>query len=212
MSVRHMPTPSSSALLVLGCALLVGRAAAQTPSTDPTAWSVGVLAAISGSARRTTPSNFRVYSGVGIEAGVERRFGPHLAAALSLRTESREVDSLSASGPRQRLGSLEFLPVTLLLRYRSRPADRWRADIAAGVMAVVAWEKSGALDTLAITPTVGLTAALGTEFTLTPGVAARLEARSSYQRPHLEHGKARLATFEIDPFTLLAGVTIRPRP
>jgi hypothetical protein len=75
-----------------------------------------ILAA--GSSDKSEPAGYKVFSAFTIEAGLRRTFSRILSAELTVRTESREVDSLFPAGEDRRLGSLELLPLILLLQIR----------------------------------------------------------------------------------------------
>lgn len=172
-------------------------------------WSLGLAAALSGGSHRSAPAGFRVYSGIGIEAAAERRLGRHLALLATLRTESREMDSVPAAGTRLRLGSVEFLALTTQLRYRPAWRGRTRPVVGVGAGLLVAWEESGVLDTLDVTPSLGPMVELGVERDLSPVATLTFAARSERHRLRLTHGGDRIARLDLDPFTLLAGLTLR---
>jgi outer membrane protein W len=99
-------------------------------------------------------------SAFALEAGLRRTVSQLLAAELTVRTESREVDSLVPSGEDRRLGSLELLPLNLLLQLRPFRQGLVRPYASAGVNLTVAWEKSGTLDPVVLihqSPAAGVT-------------------------------------------------------
>ena len=205
-SVHCRPRPVCL-LVALHLLTLRGAVVAQVPAEGR--WSLRVAAALSGGSHASAPAGFRVYSGIGIEAGAERRFGRHLALLATLRTESREMDSVPAAGTRLRLGSLEFLALTTQIRYRPVWRGRTRPVVGVGAGLLVAWEESGTLDTLDVTPSVGPMLELGIERDLSAAATLLIGARSERHRPHLTRGNDRLARLDLDPFTLLAGITLR---
>ena len=201
---RRRPVCLLVALLLLAPR---GGLVAQAPAEG--GWSLRLAGALSGGSHASAPAGFRVYSGIAIEAGAERRFGRHLALLATLRTESREMDSVPAAGARLRLGSVEFLALTTQVRYRPAWRGRMRPVVGVGAGLLVAWEESGTLDTLDVTPSVGPMLELGLERDLTAAATLLIGARSERHRPHLTRGNDRLARLDLDPLTLLAGLTLR---
>jgi hypothetical protein len=70
-----------------------------------------------GSSDASEPQGYKAYSSIHLEIGVRRPLAANLAIELDLAHESREVDWM---GPEKEesLGSIELLPVHLLLQYR----------------------------------------------------------------------------------------------
>jgi outer membrane protein W len=182
--------------------------AGQTAAPEP-AWTLRTRLFVSGDSYGSRPAGYKVYSGIGIEAGVDRRLAGHVTLAVTARTESREVDSIPSVGPSVREGSLEILPISLLLEVRPVMGHRLVPYFGAGTTLTVTWEKSGALDSLEIGPYLGLAAQAGLDFILSPAALLNLDVRWHRYRPSLESREARLARLDIDPLTLGIGVGFR---
>lgn len=121
-----MSTPiiAPRALLHLGVVLalvlvpfLVPRLAlGEDPDPRQPPWTLRTRVTLSGNADESEPPGFTAYSGVALEAAVNRSLGRRLAAEVNLRTESREIDREVGNDPVERLGSLELLPLTFALQ------------------------------------------------------------------------------------------------
>ena len=196
---------------VLLLALLVVAAvplASQSAETQGP-WTLRLRGAVAGGSHHSAPARLEVYSGLGLEAGVERALPRGFSLAFLVRPESREVDSAAGGGVRPRLGSLEAVGLTLLVQYRL-PRGRWTPYVGLGAAFTPTWEKSGVLDTLDVTPGLGPALAVGMDLALSRTVLLNLDLRASRQRRRLEAHGARVARLSIDPLVIGVGVGIRP--
>ncbi|MDF3052568.1 MAG: outer membrane protein [Geminicoccaceae bacterium] len=180
--------------------------AAQTASER--AWLFTTRILMTGSSDRSEPPGYQVYSTFTLEASLRRLFGRSLGAELTIRTESREVDSLFPPGEDRRLGSLELLPLNLFVQYRLR-AGSVRPYIGVGVSATFAWEKSGALDSTDMTPSVGPALQLGADFRLSSSAVLNTDLKWSRTRAELSNGDTPLTDIQLDPVSLGVGVGVR---
>jgi outer membrane protein W len=165
---------------------------------------------LSGSSDHSEPDGYKVYSGVALEAGLDWAFHRLLALELTARTESREIDvATDVAGEDMRLGSVELLPVHLMLQVR--PAW-WRAVhpyAGAGVNLTVAWEKSGALDSTELSPSVGPAVQLGSDFDLGSTLLFNLDLRWNLYRTDISNDGTRMARLTVDPISIALGVGAR---
>ena len=83
-------------VLLLTC-LLPLTLAAQGAAARP-AWSFTTRVLATGSSDHSEPDGFMVYSAFTLEAALRHTLSRSFAAELSIRTESREVDSLVTTG------------------------------------------------------------------------------------------------------------------
>jgi outer membrane protein W len=205
MPQRWMPV--WTAALIAG--IVPGGVAAQdrTPDTNPWTFSTRLIA--TGSSDESEPPGFKVYSAFTLEAALRRSLGHHLAAEATIRTESREVDSLVTVGEDQRLGSLELLPVNLLLQFRVPTHGRLEPYVGAGVNLTVAWEKSGALDSVDMAGSVGPALQVGADWALSSRALLNLDIRWNTLTADLDNDGARLASLKVDPLSLGLGVGFR---
>jgi outer membrane protein len=175
----------------------------------PDSWTFTTRLVATGSSDESDPPGYQVYSAFTLEAALRRSLGRLLAAEATVRTESREVDSLVPAGEDRRLGSLELLPVSLLLQFRVPTHGRVRPYLGAGVNLTVAWEKSGALDSVDMAGSVGPAVQLGADWELSSRALLNLDIRWNTLTADLDEGGARLASLKVDPLTLGVGVGFR---
>lgn len=71
------------------------------------------------------------------------------------------------------------------------------------------WEKTGALDSDDIAPTLGVALQLGVDFDLSPGGLVNLDLGWNTSEPDIEADGVRITTITINPFTISAGVGFR---
>jgi outer membrane protein len=188
---------------VAACALAPGLARAQS-STSP--WTFATRAVMTGSSDpdRSDPKGYEFYSAFAIEAAVQRRLGSRFALETSLRTESREVTFQDAPA-----GSIEVLPVNVILQYRPPIGDRVRPYVGAGLNLSVVWEKAGALDSTDLAPSIAPAVQLGVDVRLTPRLFLNLDVRWHPWRTDVEADGETLARLQIDPLALGAGIGFR---
>ena len=203
---------AAALLTILGATAPLRRAAAlpadeTAPIAQPT-WTLRTRAFMSGSSTHSDPAGYKVYSGIGVEAGVARQLGRALALELTLRTESREVDVDSGTGTDTRLGSLELLPISLMVQYFPL-TGAFRPYVGAGVNLTVCWEKSGALDDTQVSPSVGPALQAGLDVALSQALFLNVDVRWNLLRMDLTAQATKVATLEIDPLTLGLGLGVR---
>ncbi|HET7469266.1 MAG TPA: OmpW family outer membrane protein [Gemmatimonadales bacterium] len=198
----------------LALTVLVGGAttppvAAQVRAADDQTWTFTTRVVATGSSDESQPPGYKVYSAFTIEAALRRSLGRLLAAEATVRTESREVDSLVPAGQDRRLGSLELLPMSVLLQLRVPTHGRVAPYVGAGVNLTVAWEKSGALDSVDMAGSVGPAVQAGADWAVSPRVLLNLDLRWNAFTADLNTGGARLASLKVDPLSLGFGVGFR---
>ena len=198
---------------VVTAGALVGAApttlAAQDRASAGPAWTFTTRLLATGSSDESEPAGYKVFSAVTLEASLRRSFSRVVGAELTVRTESREVDSLVPTGEDRRLGSLELLPMSLLLQFRVPSGGKVHPYAGAGVNLTVAWEKSGALDSVDMPGSVGPAVQVGADWELSPRALVNLDLRWNTLRAKLENGGARLARLKVDPVSLGVGVGFR---
>ena len=203
--VSHLLRQMTTCILGLVCitCLVTPRVAAQA-SSDRT-WLFTTRVLMTGSSDRSDPPGYQVYSAFTLEASLRRMLGQSFAAELTIRTESREVDSLYPPGEDRRLGSLELLPLNLFVQYRRR-AGNVRPYAGAGVSATFAWEKSGALDSTDMKGSLGPALQLGADFVLSPNLVLNADLKWNRTRLDLTNGGAPLTDIRLDPVSLGLGL------
>jgi outer membrane protein W len=191
-------------LLVAPTALGAQRSTVDAP------WALGLRATISGSSHDSDPAGYTVYSGIALDAGLVRRVTNVAAVALSLRTESREVNGPAVAGLRPRLGSLEVIPVDLTLQWRpaGRGGARVQPYLGAGADLTVVWEKSGALDSSDVPARLGPLLQLGTDIGISRRVALDLDARWNPLKLRIQDLAPDEPSVDVDPLTLGVGMEV----
>jgi outer membrane protein len=186
-------------LLVL--LLLVGGAPAHGQEAD---YRVKVRATLSGSSDTGESGAYGIYSGVALDLAVVRDVGP-FALELSVRTESREVEG---PGPGPNLGSLEMLPVGLVVQWRPRSSGEgaFQPYLGAGVSTTLTWEKSGALDSIDVPAHVGPTVQLGFDHRLSSAAALNLDVRWGTLRVDLTELDPGASEVQVDPLVVGLGL------
>jgi outer membrane protein len=182
-------------------------APAQGTPPDGRHWMIRTSLFLSGTSDRSDPAGYTVYSGLGIAAAVSRAFGPLLRAELSVRTESRELDQDQPIGY-LRLGSLEMVPLTLMLQLRAS-GGKVQPYLGGGANVTMAWEKSGVLDTLDVAHSVGPAVQAGADIRVSPAVVVNADITWYLHRTGISAQGARIVSLRLDPLVLSAGVGFR---
>jgi outer membrane protein len=203
--MRALPASALAAALLLCPAY----AQAQEPGTVGPHWTFVTRALVTGSSDESEPPGYQVYSTFALEAGLRRTFGRLLGAELTVRTESREVDSLVAAGENRRLGSLELLPIDLLAQVRFPTGGSVHPYAGAGVNLTFAWEKSGVLDSLDMASSVGAALQAGVDFDLSDSALLNVDLKWNSFTADLENAGAPVTSLNVDPLSLGIGVGFR---
>lgn len=194
--------------LVLLATLLAPASAVAQAAAAPSPWSLGVRGAMTGVSDSSTPEGYKVYSAFGMEADLMRTLTGRLSLVWTIGTESREVELAGLAG-KENLGSIELLPVNMLLQFRPRPGGRFHPYVGAGVCVTPFWEKSGKLDSTDLTLGVGPTIQVGFDYDVSARNAFTAEFRAARMKTDLQSDGATVATLALHPSTLAAGVRFR---
>lgn len=157
-----------------------------------------------GLSHSSEPKGYKAYSSIHLEIGVRRPLTSSLAMELDLAHESREVDWM---GPEKEesLGSIELLPVHLMLQYR--PSLRtWRPYIGAGVNYTLFWEKSGELNSKKLSPSAGPILQLGVDRPLTSHILLNLDIKFMRMKTDFEGRQKEQIELSIHPTALGIGL------
>jgi len=182
---------------------------AQAPGPEATPWSFTTRVLATGSSDESEPAGYKIYSAFTLEASLRRTFSRVVGAELTVRTESREVDSLVPAGEARRLGSLELLPASLLLQLRLPTGGKVHPYAGGGVNLTVAWEKSGALDSTDMAASVGPAVQVGTDWELSSRALLNLDLRWNTLTADLANGGTPLTKLKVDPVSIGVGVGFR---
>lgn len=175
-------------------------------ATSP--WTFRSRLVMSGSTDHSEPAGFTMYSGIALEAALARRLSDRFAVELAVRTESREVDRIVSESITERLGSLELLPVNLLVQWQLARSGSVRPYVGAGVNLTVAWEKSGVLDSLDVSSRVGGALQLGALVPLSGRVAFNADVRWNTLATDIRGPGGRFALLTVDPIALGLGLEL----
>lgn len=184
------------------------RAQAASPGAAP--WSLFVRGTLSGNSGKSDPEGYDIYSGLAFDAALQRSLAHRLALELSMRTESREVEGPEGPGLEHRLGSLEMLPVNLLVVWRplaEGPAIL-QPYVGGGLNATIIWEKSGLLDSTDPPSSFSPAVTLGAEITLSPRVVLSLDAKWHKMKVELKGYADPVPAVTLDPLALGLGLGV----
>lgn len=196
--------PASLALL----AIPVGAEAQKSSTASSPDWSFLTRAHLGGASEGSDPSGYKVYSAVAIEAAGRRALGSHFALEANLSLESREVEYTDGDS-KTNLGSIESVPLTVLVQWSPRSSGIGRPYLGAGVNGTYFYERSGRLDSHDFTPTIGPAVQVGADFVLSPSMFLNADLRWNGSETDVEDRDVQYATLRIHPASLGLGVGFR---
>jgi outer membrane protein len=164
---------------------------------------------MTGTSEGSDPEGYEVYSAFGLEAGLRRDLGARFALELDVSPQSRVVERLDGRDPAPNLGSLEILPLVLLLQWRPVPGGSVRPYAGAGVALSIFWERCGDLNSTDIPADPGVALQLGLHFPLSPRLSGNVDLRWHSLTADIESASEPLATLRIHPSSLNLGVGYR---
>lgn len=173
------------------------------------AWIYRNRVIMTGSSDHSDPDGYMVFSALTLEAGISRQFSRVLAAELTIRTESHEVDFTDSLGVNNRLGSIEFLPINLLLQFYLPMKGAVHPYLGVGGNATICWEKSGTLDTLPLSNSIGPALQAGVDFDIGAYALFNIDIKWNMMRTDIQTGGTTIATLMVDPITFGIGLGFR---
>jgi outer membrane protein len=183
---------------------------AQTAMPADPLWSARTRLQLTGTSDSSDPVGYTVYSGVPIELSLRRDLGRRISVEASAALESREIDTIRAGvSPRLNLGSIQTLPLTLLLQARPWSGGRFRPYAGAGLNVTMFWEKSGALDSMDLSAGAGLAVQVGTDIALSDVAVFNVDVKWNQLGTDLESGGVKVARLSINPLSLGIGFGFR---
>lgn len=198
-------------LLLLTAALPLKEALGQGLDRNDYTWTSRLRLVVSSNSYESDPDGFRMYSGIGIEAGITRRLTDRLGLDAAFRTESREVEGPENGPGDHRLGSVELIPMTLSLRWQplGHQATRVQPYLGAGVALTAIWEKSGVMEGAEIPPSVDPLVQLGLDFEMTEMVLLHMDIKWNTLKLNLEDFRDMDPSVSIHPLTMGLGFGFR---
>jgi outer membrane protein W len=164
---------------------------------------------VSGSSDESEPKNYQVYSAFTLEAAIRKQISFAFSMELNLKTESREVDFTDDAGLVTNLGSVELLPVNIILHYRLLLNGGFHPYIGAGGNFTVCWEKSGILDNKDLTPSFGPALQLGADFDLAPYMLFNIDIKWNSMRTNIKENGRKIVRLKLDPINFGVGIGFR---
>lgn len=181
---------------------------AQTLSGAAPSWALRTRAVMTGVSDSSEPAGYKVYSGIGLEVDATRSLNDRLVLSMTSGTHSREIEQ-SVPGLKTNLGSVEVLPIDVLLQYQLHPTGRFHPYIGAGAAFSLFWEKSGSLDSTDLQPAAGPALSVGFDYDISPRTIFSAEFRARRQSTDIEREGTTLATLALHPSTLSVGFGFR---
>ncbi len=182
------------------------NAYSQTKNDPESKWAVSTSIILSGSSDLSDPSGYKVYGALSIEPSVERKLVKSLYLSFKFRTESHEIDyQMDENSVEIPLGSVELIPLNLLLKY-SIPLKGIRPYAAAGGNATFCWEKSGILNSTDLSTSLGAALAFGVDVDLSSLLIYNFNFGWNSMRTDITNDGVTIAKLTMDPVLIGMGI------
>ncbi|MDZ4863012.1 MAG: OmpW family outer membrane protein [Gemmatimonadota bacterium] len=181
---------------------LVLPAAARAQEEHP--WMVrarGIVVAPNASSK---PSGLDVQADATAEIDISRRLAPFLSVELVLATASQEVKSGSTS-----LGTVQHLPPTLVLQFHPIARGGFDPYVGAGGNLTIFYGKSGGLEALDLTTSVGYALNAGFDIPLGTRGVFNVDGKYVNIKTDVKSGGTKVYALKINPFVIGAGFGYR---
>lgn len=203
----------SSALFIIIFSL-VQPVSAQRPhshSGDPP-WIFRVRAVASTASYESDPEGYKMYSGISMGAGIALRINAIAAVEIALRTEGRDLEGpVPVEGEYERLGSLDLIPLTVILQWKPRGQTHTvlQPYLGAGLSITATWEKSGAMEGVDVPPSFDPVVQAGADYELSTHMVLNLDIKWNTLTLDLENFRVPDPSVKIDPLTVGLGLGFR---
>ncbi|HWA57114.1 MAG TPA: OmpW family outer membrane protein [Gemmatimonadales bacterium] len=196
----------SSVSLAFALALAV-PALAQAQSATP--WTVRVRGIVIAPQASSKPKGLDVRSDATVEVDISRSLNQYLALEVIAATASQEVTAPTSVAPSGSLGSVNHLPPTLLLQLHPVSQGSFRPYIGVGGNVTFFYEKSGGLQDLDLSTSVGYALQGGFDVPLGGRGLFNVDAKYVNIETDVKSNGTKLFHLKINPLVIGAGFGYR---
>lgn len=155
------------------------------------------------------PSGLDVKADATIEVDISRQINSFLSVELVLATASQEVTAPAAVAPSGSLGSVNHLPPTLLLQLHPVTRGTVLPYLGAGGNLTYFYAKSGGLEDLKLSTSLGYAFQAGVDFAITERALFNLDAKYVNIETDVKSGSTKLFHLKVNPFVIGVGLGYR---
>ena len=152
----------------------------------------------------STPSGLDVQADATVEVDISRKLAPFLSVELVLATASQEVKSGTTS-----LGTVQHLPPTLVLQFHPITKGGFDPYVGAGGNLTIFYGKSGGLEALDLTTSVGYALNAGFDIPLGGRGVFNVDGKYVNIKTDVKSGGTTVYALKINPFVIGAGFGYR---
>jgi len=186
-----------------------GPVSAQEVPGSNKSWIFITRLAASSVSDESDPDGYKAYSSFTLNAVLRWNFIEPFAAELIINTESREVDVIDSEGHENSLGSIDMIPITLLLQYHPALGKNIHPYAGAGFNLTRFFEKSGLLNPQRLPNSTGMAFQLGVDFDLSSYLLLNLDIKSVAMKTRIEDSGNDDIKLKINPSTIGIGLGVR---
>lgn len=194
-----MSSKRGIALALIGAAVLGSTAHAQDAG-----WMIRARALLVAPNAKSTPAGLDVKADAVAEVDITRYLNKNFALELVLGTATQEVTAKATNGTVTSLGSASHLPPTLVLQFHPVATGPARPYLGLGGNMTIFYAKSGGLDALKLSTSLGWAAQGGIDFKITDKAFFNVDFKYVAIKTDVKSGSTKAYELKINP--LLIGV------
>lgn len=196
----------SSVSLVLAF-VLAAPGLLQAQTANP--WTVRVRGIFIAPQASSKPKALDVKADATVEVDISRALNRFLSLEVIAATASQEVTAPTAVAPTGSLGSVNHLPPTLLLQLHPVTKGAFRPYVGAGGNLTYFYAKSGGLEDLDLSTSVGYAFQGGVDFLIGERGLFNIDAKYVNIETDVKSSGTKLFHLKINPFVIGAGLGYR---
>ena len=199
-------TPIATFLILSLTCILIQIPASVFAQQDAIKWSFRSSLLVTGSSDQSEPEGYKIFSAFTVETAIGYFVKPNLLVEFGVNTASHEIEFTDASGHNTNLGSVELLPLNILLRYYLSTENKFQPYVGGGANFTVCWEKSGELNSRDLTPSFGPAIQLGTDWILNRYIVANFDLKWNWMKTEIKDQSQKIAELKFHPLSLTIGL------
>lgn len=172
-------------------------------------WTVRARAVYISPDASSKPVGLDVKADATVELDISRRLNQFVSLELVLATASQEVTAPTSVAPSGSLGSVNHLPPTLMLQFHPITKGLFLPYIGAGGNLTSFYSKSGGLEDLKLSTSVGYAFQAGFDAAITERTLFNVDAKYVNIETDVKSGGTKLFHLKVNPFVLGVGLGYR---
>lgn len=194
--------------IVIGSTAALLLVSATSAVAQDKAWQIRARGLLIAPNASSTPTGLDVKANAVAEVDITRFIGKKFALELVLGTSSQEVTAKTGNTVSS-LGMVSHLPPTLTFQFRPVPTGAFQPYLGAGGNLTYFYAKSGDLENLDLSTSIGYAFQGGADFALGGGAYFNLDVKYVNIQTDVKSGATKAYELKINPLLIGVGVGIR---